>query len=83
VAIKDRHLMEYSFTVPEERSHYKAKAGNQWVITGFTGTLLVDPVTGDLVRLTFRTEELPAATNACEVDSCWNSAWCGCAGKIT
>jgi hypothetical protein len=69
VTIKDRHLLEYSFTVPEERSHYKAKAGNQWVITGFTGTLLVDPVTADLVRLTVRTEELSAATNACEVDS--------------
>jgi hypothetical protein len=69
VVLKDRHLMEYSFRVPKERSHYKAKAGNQWVITGFTGTLLVDPVTADLVRLTVRTEELPAATNACEVDS--------------
>lgn len=69
VTVKGRRLMEYSFTVPEEQSHYKAKAGSQWVITGFTGTLLADPANAELVQLSVRTEELPAATNACEVES--------------
>src|ERR1700693_1993050 len=54
---------------PEQQSHYKAKAGNQWLITGYTGTRLVDPLTAELVRLTTRTEELPAATHVCEVDT--------------
>jgi hypothetical protein len=64
-----RRLMEYSFAVTEPQSHYRAKAGDQWLITGYTGTLLVDPATAELVQLTVRTEELPAATHACEVDT--------------
>jgi hypothetical protein len=66
--LNGRILMEYSFSVTEAQSHYKAKAGKEWVIVGYTGTLLVDPATADLVRLNVRTEELPAATGACEVD---------------
>lgn len=64
-----RRLMEYSFTVSQEESHSRVKAGKVWLVTGYTGTLLVDPATADLVRLTVRTEELPRATSLCEVDS--------------
>jgi hypothetical protein len=64
-----RRLLEYSFTVPQERSTYRVKAHREWLITGFTGTLLVDPLTAELVRFTVRTDELPPATNACETIS--------------
>jgi hypothetical protein len=64
-----RRLMEYSFAVSQQESHSRVKAGTVWLVTGYTGTLLVDPATADLVRLTVRTEELPRATNLCEVDS--------------
>jgi hypothetical protein len=64
-----RRLLEYSFNISEEQSHYQVKAVGQWLITGYTGTLLVDPVTAELVRLSVRTEELPRATNSCEVDT--------------
>jgi hypothetical protein len=67
-----RNVMEYSFAVTEPQSHYKARAGDQWLITGYTGTLLVDPATADIVSLNVRTEELPAATQACEVDRTLN-----------
>jgi hypothetical protein len=67
--LKDRHLMQYSFNVAEAQSHFRAKAGDHWVISGYTGTVLVDPVNAKLVQLTIRTEELPPATNACEVDA--------------
>ncbi len=61
-----RKLYEYSFSVSVEQSRYKVKARKDWVITGYTGTILVDPKTSDLVRLTVRTEELPPETNTCE-----------------
>jgi hypothetical protein len=67
--LNGRRLLKYSFVVSGEQSHYKARAGSQWVITGYTGTMLVDPATAELVQLNVRTEELPAATHACEVDT--------------
>jgi hypothetical protein len=64
-----RRLMDYSFRVPREQSHYRVKAQKEWVITGYTGRLLVDPQTAELVRLTVRTEELPPETTTCETDT--------------
>ena len=64
-----RRLFEYGFTVAREDSHYRFKAHKEWIITGYTGSLLVDPKTADLVRLTVRTEELPPETSTCEADT--------------
>ncbi len=68
-ALDGRSLAEYSFSVPQEESHYRVKAHKDWVITGYTGTLLVDPKTAELVRFRVRTEELPPATTTCETDT--------------
>ncbi|HWC99674.1 MAG TPA: hypothetical protein VG456_23095 [Candidatus Sulfopaludibacter sp.] len=67
--LNSRRVLEYSFNVTQDESHSRVKAGSQWVITGYTGRILVDPVTADLLRVTVRTEELPKPTNLCEVDS--------------
>jgi hypothetical protein len=67
--VGDRQLMEYSFSVPQDESHYRVKAGKDWIITGYTGTLLVDPRTAELVRFNVRTEELPPSTGTCETDT--------------
>jgi hypothetical protein len=64
-----RRLMDYSFSVTREESRYRVKAKKEWVIAGYTGRLLVDPGTAELARLAVRTQELPAATNACETDT--------------
>ena len=64
-----RRLLEYSFSVPLDRSRYRVKAQNDWVVTGYTGTILADPETAELVRLSVRTEELPPETRMCETDS--------------
>ena len=64
-----RTLYEYSFTVPREESHFRFKTHGQWIITGYSGSLLVDPKSSDLARLTVRTEELPSETETCEVDT--------------
>lgn len=68
-AVDGRNLFEYSFQVPKEESHYRYKARRDWLITGYNGTLWVDPKTGELHRLRIRTEELPPETTSCEVDT--------------
>src|SRR5579862_8517151 len=44
-------------------------AAKERVITGYTGTMQVDPETSELVRVVVRTDELPAETNSCEDDT--------------
>src|ERR1035441_10173428 len=68
-AADGRRVFEYSFVVPQDQSYYRVGARKEWIVTGYTGSLLVDPKTAELVRLAVRTEELPAATTTCEVDT--------------
>jgi hypothetical protein len=67
--VAGRRLFEYSFAVPQAQSHYRVRADKEWIISGYTGTLQVDPKTSQLVRVLVRTDELPAATNSCENDT--------------
>ncbi len=68
--VDGRRVFEYSFAVPQNQSHYRIKAHKtEWMITGYSGTLLVDPTTAELLHLVVRTEELPAATDTCEADT--------------
>jgi hypothetical protein len=67
--LNSRRVLQYSFTMPEDQSHTRVKAGDHWLISGYTGTFLVNPETADLLQLNVRTEELPRETNLCEVDS--------------
>ena len=60
-----RSLFEYSFQVPKPDSHYKVKVGDSWVYTAYSGTIRVDPETGDLVGISVETAELPLATGEC------------------
>lgn len=66
---RGRSAFQYSFHVPFEESHYRFKYSGASVIVGYTGTLLVDEETSALLRLKIRTEELPAETANCEVDT--------------
>jgi hypothetical protein len=68
-SVDGRRLFEYSFAVPRDESHYRVKARKEWVVTGYTGTLRVDPKTAELVRLVVRTDELPQETGTCEADT--------------
>lgn len=67
--IDGRRLLEYSFNIPEDQSHYQVRGVSHWTVSGYTGSLLVDPATAALVRLLVRTEQLPAETTLCEIDS--------------
>jgi hypothetical protein len=67
--VNDRGVYEYSFDVPKPESHFRFKAHKEWLITGYSGKLFVDPRTSDLLRLIVHTEELPPETETCEVDT--------------
>jgi hypothetical protein len=61
-----RKLTEFGFQVPMEKSRYFFGNRHQDTVTGYEGTFLADPDTGDLVRLLIRTNGLPASSGSCE-----------------
>jgi len=65
-----RSLLEYSFQVRREDSHYKIKTKDDlWIYTAYGGRFLVDPETEDVVRMSVQTAELPPATNQCMLET--------------
>jgi hypothetical protein len=67
--LEGRRLLEYSFYVTPENSSYKVEVYGSSVKTGYSGMVLADPVTGDVVRLTMKAAELPVEANACEIST--------------
>jgi hypothetical protein len=68
--IDGKRVLAYSFRIAEEDSHYQVKTRRkEWIITAYSGELLVDPKTAELVRLNVRTDPLPDSTGSCEIDS--------------
>ena len=51
------------------KAAYKVKVPNGWAVTGYDGTMLLDPEANDLVKLVVRTNELPSASLACRATS--------------
>jgi len=67
VTYNGRKLMQYTFAVPQSESHYRIRLSEgDRVSSGYSGSVLVDPETGDPVHLTLRTDELPEATGSCQ-----------------
>lgn len=62
-----RKLFQYSFRVPVERSHYLIYTQSGTIATAWDGTLLLDPETSELARMTTRTSELPPEAFSCEL----------------
>ena len=60
-----REMIEYSFVVPVEASHYMVHYGTGWKATGYRGSFQIDGATGDLVRLAQQTDQLPPEGNMC------------------
>jgi len=69
--IDGRRLLEYSFHVPQADSHYKVKLWNtnSWAYVAYGGTFIADPETGDLVRLTVETFDMPSDCGSCSSTS--------------
>lgn len=64
-----RRLLAYSYDLPVTRSGYKIMTHDGWVVTAYSGTLLLDPEASDIARLTVRTAELPESSPACQAIS--------------
>jgi hypothetical protein len=70
--IEGRKLREYTYEVPDFRSHYYFDTDSGEIAVAYDGTLLIDPDSSDLVRLTARTAIAPAAaslSSACQIIS--------------
>lgn len=66
--MEGRKLFTYSYRVPVERSRYYIRmGGGPQNIFGYEGTILVDPETAELVRLTARAVGMERETPYCEV----------------
>jgi hypothetical protein len=59
-------LLRYRFQISGESSHYMVHAGNEWLATGYSGMVWIDPESFQLRRLLVQTNDLPEETNACK-----------------
>jgi hypothetical protein len=63
---EDGKNSEFGFRVPLEVSRYLIKTGNEWHETAYDRTLMIDPASLELKRLTIDTEQLEAQSSLCE-----------------
>jgi len=66
--IDGRHVLEYSYDVPQQLSKYQVFDSNHktWFITAYSGTFLLNRDDSDLVQLTIRTADLPRESGKCQ-----------------
>jgi hypothetical protein len=70
--IEGRKLWEYTYDVPDFRSNYHFDTDSGQITVAYDGTLLIDPDSADLIRLTARTAILPTGSSlfsACQAVS--------------
>ena len=66
--IDGRHVLEYSYDVPQQLSKYQVfdSSRKNWFITAYSGTFLLNRDDPDLVQLRIRTADLPPETGKCQ-----------------
>ena len=62
-------LLRYRFRISRESSHYMVRVGSDWLATGYSGEVWIDPKSSELKRLVVQTSELPEETGACVSNS--------------
>ncbi|MCL4401657.1 MAG: hypothetical protein M1436_03195 [Acidobacteria bacterium] len=72
VTDQGRRLAQFRYRVPLGGSHYEFRSETSAVTTAYEGTVLADPETADLVRLTVRTSQLSTKTGSCEAATTMN-----------
>jgi hypothetical protein len=58
-------LLEYSFEVPAQASHYDIGVENGWKVTGYHGSFRIYSATAELASLVEETEQLPPDARMC------------------
>jgi hypothetical protein len=61
--------LQYTYQMPLNRSSYHIKGDKGWIVTGYSGTLLLDPADSDVVTLRIRSDELPENKAVCQASS--------------
>jgi len=64
--IDGKHLLEYSYNMPLEKSTYQVTTSDGRSPIAYSGTLLLDPETQNLVSLTMRIANFPRTSSACQ-----------------
>ncbi len=62
-----RRLIEYAYDTPLESSQYRVRVGLEQFLTGYHGTVLLDPEIAEVARVTARSAVLPERTGYCQV----------------
>jgi hypothetical protein len=65
--IAGRRLLEFAYQTPESRSQYEVKVGWERFTTAYEGSVFLDPVTADVVRVTAHSAVLPEQSGYCQV----------------
>jgi hypothetical protein len=66
-AQEGRTLSEFGFSVLPANSHLTFRIAGREIATPYDGTILVDPATGDLVRMIIRLAEVAPSDGLCEL----------------
>jgi hypothetical protein len=65
--IGGQRLFEYSYQTPVDVSQYYLRVGTQQITTAYEGSVFLDPVADDVVRVTVQSAVLPESTGYCQV----------------
>jgi hypothetical protein len=60
---------EYGFRVPIEASHYSVDAGDEHLVTGYSGSFFLSRELREIGRFSLETDELPKETSLCKTGS--------------
>jgi len=63
---QNENKLEYGFRVPIEASSYVVWGGTEWRKTGYAGSMIINPASLELKRLTLETGQLGPETSMCE-----------------
>ena len=69
IVVAGRNLMEFTFQMASEESRYQVLTRKSWIHAAYHGTVQIDPVTDEVVRLFLETEELPRETSLCRTST--------------
>jgi len=67
--VDGRPVLEYSFRVPKELSHYGLGLSGHLHMSGYGGTFQIDPENLQLQRLDIQTDQLDPGTEMCNVET--------------
>jgi hypothetical protein len=63
---QNENKLEYGFRVPIEASSFMTRGGTEWRKTGYAGSVIINPASLELKRLTLETGQLGPETSMCE-----------------